>query len=76
MMKKCTNLIENIIKKSKNRKWICNRIRELEKIENKTDKDIRDLCSAYNTLTWIPFTNDNEINKFCQECDSNKYRNS
>lgn len=76
MIKKCTNLIQNVMKKSKKRIWICNRIRELEKIENKTDKDIRDLCSAYDTLTWIPFTGNNIINKLCQECDFNKYRNS
>lgn len=72
----CKSRVSEIIKNTNGkRKWLLNRIQELEKIPVKNDIEEHQLCSAYNTLLWIPFTNNNEINELCLKCKFNKYRN-
>jgi hypothetical protein len=73
---KCEKYIKDLLKHTKHRKWLVKEIHKLEKIENKDSIQIHNLCSLYNTLSWIPFTKENEINKLCRECEFNVYRNS
>lgn len=74
-IRQCEAYIQDLMKHTKNRSWIKTRIKSLQLIKNKIPDQERELCSAFGTLSWIPFDNTNEIRKYCIVCEYDKYQN-
>lgn len=75
-IRQCEAYIQDLMKHTKNRSWIKSRIKSIQSIKNKLPDQERELCSAFGTLSWIPFDKEpNEIRKYCIACEYNKYQN-
>jgi hypothetical protein len=64
----CKKLIEVGMKSKHRSKWIKQRIRKLEKIENRTNEEQLLLCISYSVATNIPFDH-NPIYDACAGCE-------
>ena len=69
-MRNCKQLTDETIRTCKGRsKQLRKEIKELEAIEDRNILEQYCLCGKYQTLTWIPFADKQDIFELCKTCE-------
>lgn len=69
-MRACKQLTDEIIRTCRGRhKWVRSMIKESEAVEDRNILEQHCLCGHYQTLSWIPFAEKQEIFELCKTCE-------